>query len=632
MKKLLFTTIAAGFLAVSANAAVTATSAADMEKLKNTDGCYQLSTINNLYGFAAIVNGNSGYTKNTSACAVVTKAITDNSSLLKSSGNLSSGTKNSWTPMNEFAGIFDGGNYDISGLYVKTGNGAGLFNSVVGGAVVKNVNLKDSYFRVDDFASGLVATVNPGEGGVVTIDNCTFAGTVAGGTDGTTAQNIGGLVGIVKTDAKLTLTNSHNDGKVFASTQSSSCSALRGCTETMKSGENIGGLIGRVEDGASINVVNCYNNGKVDADVAKSSGLSATVNPNPNADITLIDVYTVEGVTGISGASTYDKSQEKSLSDIKTIYNNNVAAAAANETKIADLSSTLKGVTLETVGGKLFATLNSTADELYIPEDIEVAKVVLDRKFNAGVTSTVMLPFTIEAYKLNAELLYIKSVDATGADAETETETVQAYTPYFVGEGVTSITVDGAVALKKTTGSEEVSSDIGNWSFKARLTSKIWDAADGKSYTYSPIEVKNSEGETSVEKGAFAKIGKNVRVRPMRAYLYYNGSAATPFAAKARAGATLMNSNVIALEDLPASIPVRFIHKDIVVEKIVEPEEEEIATIEGDSEEVQAIAKPIMTPAMVKSNRWFDLKGRRLNSKPTAHGTYINNDIPVVVK
>lgn len=627
LKKLMILPIAAGFLAVSASAAVTATSAADMEKLKNTDGCYQLSTINNLYGFAAIVNGNSGYTKNTSACAVVSANIKDNSSLLASNGNLSSTrNNNTWTPITNFAGSFDGGNFTISGLYVNGGEGAGLFKSVQGGAVIKNISVTDSYFRVSDYASGLVAIVDKGDGSAVTIDNCVFAGTVAGGSNNGVAENLGGLVGVVNTGAKLNLTNSHNDGRVFASTRS-----ITG-GESMKAGNNVAGLVGRVEDGASINAVNCYNNGKVDADVAKSSGLSATVNPNPNADITLIDVYTVEGVTGISGASTYDKSQEKSLSDIKTIYNNNVAAAAVNETKIADLSSTLKGVTLETVGGKLFATLNSTADELYIPEDIEVAKVVLDRKFNAGVTSTVMLPFTIEAYKLNAELLYIKSVDATGADAETETETVQAYTPYFVGEGVTSITVDGAVTLKKTTGSEEVSSDIGNWSFKARLTSKIWDAADGKSYTYSPIEVKNSEGETSVEKGAFAKIGKNVRVRPMRAYLYYNGSAATPFAAKARAGATLMNSNVIALEDLPASIPVRFIHKDIVVEKIVEPEEEEIATIEGDSEKVQAIAKPFMTPAMVKSNRWYDLKGRRMNSKPTAHGTYFNNKTPVVVK
>ncbi|MCQ2092405.1 MAG: hypothetical protein MJY85_06965 [Fibrobacter sp.] len=604
MKKLLFTTIAAGFLAVSASAA----------------DCDQISDYAGLKAFASKVNNGDK-----TACAVVTAKIVDNTSLLKSNGDVQKKNPSEWTPIEGFQGTFDGGDYEISGLYKKGSVGAGLFSSVEGNAVIKNVKLVDSYFRVDDYASGLVATV---AGGNVTIDNCSFAGTVAGGTDGGTAENIGGLVGVVKDGAKLTLTNSHNDGQVFASTQKCTggniIASTYSCSESMKSGDYIGGLIGKVENGASVNVDNCYNTGKVDAN--GGSNQSAIASAQDGAELTLENVYCVK-----SGKNTGScpAELEKSPSEINTLFtaNKEVQAQAA---ALADLG--LKGVTIKSEDGKLVATLNSTADELYIPEDIEVAKVVLDRKFNAGVTSTVMLPFTIEAYKLNAELLYIKSVDATGADAETETETVQAYTPYFVGEGVTSITVDGAVTLKKTTGSEEVSSDIGNWSFKARLTSKIWDAADGKSYTYSPIEVKNSEGETSVEKGTFAKIGKNVRVRPMRAYLYYNGSAATPFAAKARAGATLMNSNVIALEDLPASIPVRFTHKDIIVPEIPVEEDNEIASIEGDEEEAMSIAKPVMTPSAVKSNRWYDLKGRRMNSKPTAHGTYFNNKTPVVVK
>ncbi len=620
LKKLMILPIAAGMLAVNAGAAVTPTPAASMPKTDDGN-CYKITTVQNLYGFAAIVNGGE-----TTACAVVTANITDNSNLLEKNGNLSSTrNKNTWTPIKDFAGSFDGGNKTISGLYVKTGNGAGLFNSVQGGATIKNVNLADSYFRVDDFASGLVATVNPGDGSVVTIDNCSFSGTVAGGTDGKAAENIGGLVGVVNTGAKLNLTNSYNDGQVFASLQSNIC-IINGCGESMKEGNYIGGLIGKVAEGASVKIDNCYNSGKVDAH--GGSNQSAIASAENEDDLTLENVYCVN-----SGNNSGSCPSElvKDLSTIQTLVeqNKNVQAEAA---ALADLG--LKGVVVKAEDGKKVATIDAMADELYIPQDIEVAKVSFDRTFDNTMTSTVMLPFSIAASKVGgAELFNVIDLDSDGAVAETEAETIEAYKPYLVQAANATVTFDGTVTLKASPSAEEVSYTIGDWSFRSRLSNKVWTAetVDGKAYTYSPIAVKDAEGNTTVAKNQFAKIGKNVRVRTMRSYLYYTGSSVKPLG-KVRAGASLMSAGEIAVEDLPASIPVRFIHKDIVVEKIVEPEEEEIATIEGDSEEVQAIAKPIMTPAMVKSNRWFDLKGRRLNSKPTAHGTYINNDIPVVVK
>lgn len=183
------------------------------------------------------------------------------------------------------------------------------------------------------------------------------------------------------------------------------------------------------------------------------------------------------------------------------------------------------------------------------------------------------------------------------------------------------------MTLAKTTATGEVEYKVGDWSFRGRLSNKIWREAyvDGIAYTYSPKEIAS----TSVHKGEFAKIGKNVRVRTMRAYLYYTGSAEKPLGAKSFSGASFMSAAENVEESLPESIPVRFVHKDIVV--IEDPADNEIASVDGNDDDITSIAKKIAVP-VIKSNRWFDLKGRRLNGKPATRGIYLNNKTPVVVK
>ena len=61
--------ISAAFLAGTAATAATITPT--MPPL--SDGCYQISTATELYGFAAIVNGTDGFTKNKSACGKLNK-------------------------------------------------------------------------------------------------------------------------------------------------------------------------------------------------------------------------------------------------------------------------------------------------------------------------------------------------------------------------------------------------------------------------------------------------------------------------------------------------------------------------------------------------------------------------------
>lgn len=86
-----------------------------------------------------------------------------------------------------FGGVFDGGGHTISGVSLSGGvSPMGLFGTLQPGGVVKNLHVRGSIAPAGtrDVAGGL-AGVNSG-----LIENCTFTGTVAGGS------SVGGLVGV----------------------------------------------------------------------------------------------------------------------------------------------------------------------------------------------------------------------------------------------------------------------------------------------------------------------------------------------------------------------------------------------------------------------------------------------------
>ena len=87
------------------------------------DSPYQIGTAEELYWFAALVNGElEGVSQNTSANAVLTADITVNNDVLYSDGTLNENYSNfiTWTPIGYFesyTGTFDGQGHTISGLY-----------------------------------------------------------------------------------------------------------------------------------------------------------------------------------------------------------------------------------------------------------------------------------------------------------------------------------------------------------------------------------------------------------------------------------------------------------------------------------------------------------------------------------
>ena len=226
------------------------------------DGYYVISSAEDLYGFAAIVNNGSnsaGFAK-----AVLTADIVVNLNV-PADGNLNGATMHSWTPIGttskSFKGTFDGNGHTISGLYFDNptdgnypagGNHVGLIGYAEG-ATIKNVGVIDSYIRGYKYVGGIC-----GQNYVksqATITNCYNTGTVSG------SAWVGGISGEYGT-----ITNCYNTGTVSGSSSyvggiSGYHGAITDCYNTgtvSGSAYSVGGICGG--EGTQ---TNCYNTGTV---------------------------------------------------------------------------------------------------------------------------------------------------------------------------------------------------------------------------------------------------------------------------------------------------------------------------------------------------------------------------------
>ena len=186
---------------------------------------YQISNADELYWFAALVNGDRsvlGTTipPNPKSCAKLMNDITVNEGVLDASGNLNSGKPFiEWTPIGihlKYSGTFDGQGHTVSGLYLdNTGTSyVGLFGINCG--TIQNVGVVDSYFNGEDCVGGVCGmNWHDGTEGImsVTITNCYNTGAVNG------RHYVGGVCGYNKIrtgdDGKQVLiTDCYNTGKV----------------------------------------------------------------------------------------------------------------------------------------------------------------------------------------------------------------------------------------------------------------------------------------------------------------------------------------------------------------------------------------------------------------------------------
>lgn len=124
------------------------------------NGCYQIGSAEELYGFAELVNnGNSDIN------AKLTADIVVNENVLDANGDVNAGDFTQWTPIGGFdtpySGTFDGQGHTISGLYVSSSEGhVGFIGCVTGSAVIKNLGIVDSYFSSSgNFLGSIVGCV-----------------------------------------------------------------------------------------------------------------------------------------------------------------------------------------------------------------------------------------------------------------------------------------------------------------------------------------------------------------------------------------------------------------------------------------------------------------------------------------
>ena len=211
------------------------------------DTTYVLNSKGALYGFAALSQSNK----------FEGKTIKLGADIVVNEGNVADwATKapaDTWTPIGEFAGTFDGDMHTISGLYVNSTNtNVGLFSKTTATAKVKELKLVNSYFKsqVSTAASYIGSIVGSALGEFDTIYSSAIVET--------NKQRVGGLVGYVSSDSssttKFKMTNCWFDGSV---------------TSTRADDIRIAGLIGQSQ--AKAELTNCLNTGTVNAPSANTA-------------------------------------------------------------------------------------------------------------------------------------------------------------------------------------------------------------------------------------------------------------------------------------------------------------------------------------------------------------------------
>ena len=137
-------------------------------------------------------------------------------------------TLNKWMPINGFTGVFNGGGFSISGVYVNTTSSAGFFTSFNGD--LYNLSIVNSYIKGQSNVGGMFSSVSKVGG---KIEYAYFDGAVVGNS------SVGGLIG------------------------SANCTYARNCGnygDVWGTGGYVAGLSGSF---SSYGIYDCFNDGNV---------------------------------------------------------------------------------------------------------------------------------------------------------------------------------------------------------------------------------------------------------------------------------------------------------------------------------------------------------------------------------
>lgn len=539
-----------------------------------------------------------------------------------------------WTPMAAgkgdvaFEGIIDGDGHVISNLYINSEEIAQIkpvyaqnlgFVGVLGNGSVKNIVFEN----VDIVTSTSAGTILSNTANQISV------GAVVGWL---ADKKPGGVVSACYVSGKISATgNGQGIGGIVGNGKNGTIEHCLSAVTIQAEGNDafVGGIIGITK--ATLSVKSCVYNGEGLINTGNGA-TGAVVGNHLSGALTTSNNYYDEDLKGVGKGSETPNTNKKvnlvNADDIACALNggemldgyctvaspwsvgkDNLAlnGYGAETISILTVKETHYGaVTITEYPDKTVAKIDGDytgPDTVRIENDIKVDEVVFNRNFEVGKMSTIMLPFSIDTSKVRGGKIYrFKRVDEDGEKWTVKvgriyTEQVGANTPYMVMPTSAELTFEGPVVFNTTTDPiEELNS--GSWEFRGTASYVAFkdDPLLGRIFGFAGQE---RDGATV---GKFVQAGSGAWINPLRAYLINH----KPVLAK-----TQGSLHGQSLTDLPTEINVEFI---------------------DDDDNVIGVGKLNTATGEFLMDRWFDLNGRKLNAKPTTHGTYFHNGKRVIVK
>ena len=320
------------------------------------DGYYVIATADDLEEFRSMWNSNNTYN------GVVVANITVNESVLDENGELRSDWETTvtkrWGFARTYSGTFDGRNHTISGLYITGVHYIGFFCYIKNGSVVKNVKIKDSYFKGSSIVGAICASSDKNTD-VFSIINCSVDAYVESLSD--QAGAIYGGYACVYSSEDPIIDNCVNLGTVVVAGDDVGgiCAQWKGIITNCSNkgvvrgrGENVGGIVGNgYENREQSMISNCYNTGTVEGYqyVGGIAGLGYNIQTSCNSGVIL-------GISYVGGIAGNVVSSMSNVYNVGTVtadggYVGGVAASAKNVSYAYNAGAVSNNSVLTNVGG-----------------------------------------------------------------------------------------------------------------------------------------------------------------------------------------------------------------------------------------------------------------------------------------
>ena len=268
--------------------------------LTPNDECYEITTADELFLFAARVNGQDGMEADPSACGKLMNDIVVNTDVLNSDYSLNTkGSFRVWTPLKIYKGHFDGQGHSISGLFIdnKDSDQQSFIGTITGGTaeapvIIENLGIVKSFIRGHDDIGAITGKVS----GYAIIRNSYADSYIRGETF------VGGLVGYEQ--GQLKLINVYSSGSVYGY-------------------QCVGGLQGGSNGSGRTTIINSFSYGSIEGN-ATAPLFSYAKNKKDSSVIILNSYYTTHSSSAFGGtAATVESMSNGAIVKALHEYNEN---------------------------------------------------------------------------------------------------------------------------------------------------------------------------------------------------------------------------------------------------------------------------------------------------------------------